>query len=68
MQRLRALDAMRPQIPIPKGPMPTSAKQARAAMRGPPARTLTTPDGWHNPASSPHRILVMGFGVGDGHG
>ncbi len=34
MQRLRALDAMRPQIPIPKGPMPTSAKQARAAMRG----------------------------------
>jgi len=34
MQRLRALDAMRPQIPIPKGPMPTTAKQARAAMRG----------------------------------
>lgn len=34
MQRLRALDAMRPQIPVPKGPMPTSAKQARAAMRG----------------------------------
>lgn len=34
LQRLRALDAMRPQIPIPKGPMPTSAKQARAAMRG----------------------------------
>ncbi len=35
MQRLRALDAMRPQIPVPKGPMPTTAKQARAAMRGP---------------------------------
>lgn len=34
MQRLRALDAMRPQIPVPKGPMPTSAKQARAAIRG----------------------------------
>jgi hypothetical protein len=34
MQRLRALDAMRPQIPIPKGPMPTTAKQARAALRG----------------------------------
>jgi hypothetical protein len=34
LQRLRALDAMRPQIPIPKGPMPTTAKQARAAMRG----------------------------------
>ncbi|MDX6297855.1 MAG: hypothetical protein QOI51_1712 [Nocardioidaceae bacterium] len=34
MQRLRALDAMRPQVPIPKGPMPTSSKQARASMRG----------------------------------
>jgi len=34
LQRLRALDAMRPQIPVPKGPMPTTAKQARAAMRG----------------------------------
>jgi hypothetical protein len=34
MQRLRALDAMRPQIPVPRGPMPTSAKQARAAIRG----------------------------------
>jgi hypothetical protein len=34
MQRLRALDAMRPQVPLPKGPMPTSAKQARAAIRG----------------------------------
>ncbi len=34
LQRLKALDAMRPQIPVPKGPMPTSPKQARAAMRG----------------------------------
>ncbi len=34
LQRLKALDAMRPQMPIPKGPMPTSAKQARQAMRG----------------------------------
>lgn len=34
LQRLKALDAMRPQIPVPKGPMPTSTKQARAAMRG----------------------------------
>ena len=34
LQRLKALDAMRPQIPIPKGPMPTSMKQARQAMRG----------------------------------
>jgi hypothetical protein len=34
LQRLRALDAMRPQVPLPKGPMPTSAKQARAAIRG----------------------------------
>ncbi len=37
LQRLKALDAMRPQMPIPKGPMPTSAKQARQAMRGPRA-------------------------------
>ena len=34
LQRLRALDAMRPQVPLPKGPMPTSVKQARAAIRG----------------------------------
>ncbi len=34
MQRLRALDAMRPQVPLPKGPLPTNAKQARAAIRG----------------------------------
>lgn len=35
--RLRALDAVRPPIPIPKGPMPTSARQtkgSRQAMRG----------------------------------
>lgn len=31
-QRLRALDAMRPKAPVPKGPM--STKGARAAMRG----------------------------------
>jgi hypothetical protein len=34
LQRLKALDATRPQIPMPKGPMPTSMKQARQAMRG----------------------------------
>jgi hypothetical protein len=34
LQRLKALDAARPQIPMPKGPMPTNARQARAAMRG----------------------------------
>jgi len=34
LQRLKALDAMRPQVPIPKGPMPTSMKQARQSMRG----------------------------------
>jgi hypothetical protein len=34
LQRLKALDAMRPQMPVPKGPMPTSGRQARAAMRG----------------------------------
>jgi len=36
-QRLRALDAVRPQIPLPKGPMPTNPRQvkgARQAMRG----------------------------------
>ncbi|MGI8887728.1 MAG: DUF4191 domain-containing protein [Nocardioidaceae bacterium] len=33
-QRLKALDAMRPQLPIPKGPMPTSSKQARQSTRG----------------------------------
>jgi hypothetical protein len=32
--RLRALDAMRPKLPLPKGPMPTSAKGARQAVRG----------------------------------
>lgn len=33
LQRLKALDAMRPQIPVPKGPMP-KLNQARQAMRG----------------------------------
>jgi hypothetical protein len=36
-QRLRALDALRPPVPLPKGPMPTSPRQvkgARQAMRG----------------------------------
>lgn len=35
--RLRALDAVRPPVPVPKGPTPTSARQARGsrqAMRG----------------------------------
>ncbi len=32
--RLRALDAMRPKVPLPKGPLPTSAKGSRQAMRG----------------------------------
>lgn len=34
MNKLRALDAMRPPLPMPKGPMPTSMKGARRAMRG----------------------------------
>ena len=36
-QRLRALDAVRPTLPVPKGPMPTNPRQvkgARQAMRG----------------------------------
>jgi hypothetical protein len=36
-QRLRALDAVRPQLPMPKGPMPTNPRQmkgTRQAMRG----------------------------------
>ena len=34
MQRMRALDAMRPQAPVPHGPMPTSMKGARKLMQG----------------------------------
>lgn len=34
VNRLKALDAMRPKVPLPKGPMPSSMKGARAAMRG----------------------------------
>ncbi|MBA3620127.1 MAG: DUF4191 family protein, partial [Acidothermales bacterium] len=38
LQRLRALDAMRPAVPMPKGPMPQNARaaqrSARQVMRG----------------------------------
>lgn len=34
LARLKALDANRPNIPMPKGPMPTSMKGARQNMRG----------------------------------
>jgi Domain of unknown function (DUF4191) len=34
LQRLKALDAVRPQVPIPKGPIPTSLKGARQVLRG----------------------------------
>jgi hypothetical protein len=34
LQRLRALDAMRPQAPLPKGPVPQTPRQARQMMRG----------------------------------
>jgi len=34
LQRLKALDATRSNIPIPKGPMPTSMRGARQNMRG----------------------------------
>jgi hypothetical protein len=34
MQKVKALDAMRPPAPMPRGPMPTSVKGARRMMRG----------------------------------
>lgn len=34
LNKLKALDAMRPSIPMPRGPMPTSMKGARKMMRG----------------------------------
>ena len=34
MNKLKALDAMRPAAPMPHGPMPTSMKGARKAMKG----------------------------------
>ncbi len=32
--RLRALDSMRPKVPLPKGPMPAAGRGSRQAMRG----------------------------------
>ena len=34
LSRLRALDANRPNVPLPKGPVPTSMKGMRQNMRG----------------------------------
>jgi hypothetical protein len=34
LNRLKAIDAARPNIPLPKGPMPTSMKGLRGQMRG----------------------------------
>ena len=34
LQRLQALDANRSNMPMPKGPVPTSMKGARGNMRG----------------------------------
>ena len=34
LQRLKALDANRSNMPMPKGPVPTSMKGARQNMRG----------------------------------
>ena len=34
LARLRALDAARPKVPMPKGPLPTSMKGMRSQMRG----------------------------------
>jgi hypothetical protein len=32
--RLKAIDASRPAVPMPKGPVPTSMKGMRSQMRG----------------------------------
>ena len=34
MHKIKALDAMRPALPMPRGPLPTSTKGARKMMRG----------------------------------
>ena len=34
LARLKAIDASRPNIPLPKGPVPTSMKGMRGNMRG----------------------------------
>ncbi|HNM98578.1 MAG TPA: DUF4191 family protein, partial [Marmoricola sp.] len=34
LNRLKAMDAHRPPVPMPKGPIPTSMKGARSQMRG----------------------------------
>ena len=34
LNRLKALDAARPTVPLPKGPVPTSMKGLRQGMRG----------------------------------
>jgi Domain of unknown function (DUF4191) len=34
LARLKALDAVRPQVPMPKGPVPTSMRGVRQAMKG----------------------------------
>ncbi len=34
LYKLKALDAMRPQAPLPRGPVPTSVKGARRMMQG----------------------------------
>jgi hypothetical protein len=34
LARIKALDAQRPKLPMPKGPVPTSMKGMRSQMRG----------------------------------
>ena len=34
LNRIKAIDANRPQLPLPKGPMPTSMKGMRGNLRG----------------------------------
>jgi hypothetical protein len=34
LMRLKALDAQRPKVPLPRGPMPTNMKGMRGNLRG----------------------------------
>ena len=75
-QRLRALDAVRPTIPVPKGPMPTRTRQVKGARQPcaggrqgclPGPRVMVRP-GQRRAGSArvSHRTLLDGVSVGIG--